>query len=58
LRQIDFPVVVNSRGKSLDWIQSWNLWKVAAPICCFTRYQNLFILVPDGLRDFFDGAKC
>jgi hypothetical protein len=58
LRQIDFPVVVNSRGKSLDWTQSWNLWKVAVPICCFTRYQKLFILVPGGLRDFFDGAKC
>jgi hypothetical protein len=59
LCQIDFPVALSSRVKSLDRTQSWNLWKLATPICCFTRYQKLFTLVPaDGLRYFFGGAKC
>jgi hypothetical protein len=46
LRQIDFPVVLSSRIKSLDRTQSWNLWKVAAPICCFYKVSEIIYFAP------------
>jgi hypothetical protein len=53
LHQIDFPLVLNSRGKALDRTQSWNLWKVAAPICCFTTTSWKPVLRTDSLWTYW-----